>query len=368
LTAIVEQEGARPEYRRRTSALVGAEFPVYGRPQPSCPSPHRDPQLRRLVTSWLREQDFIASNRITELKDARQNIRKRWRRQGPLQPRVEANQIGDAATWNLLPAPWRPRSRRLRRGSRSTLQILHLVLPGPGTAARGTLQRRHLDNRLLAGRKPNVAASTSTTAATLDTTSSPHLPSCHPWVHMDVRLVPQAKGMLPGMTANITEGHWIPLPGALPEDPHPEKVYVIPTRKPLDDDGDDTPRYTDNVRFLPKEARAAGIPVEFATPEGTRKYLQEFSIDPEMWSLGLALLTLASDWLIFTVEQFINTRAKAQGWSDEAARELPLKVSIAETSTSRNIEIEGSGADVLEALRVLKQQSLDQQGGSDDPA
>ncbi|MGP5045550.1 hypothetical protein ACTXJR_16270 [Glutamicibacter ardleyensis] len=165
------------------------------------------------------------------------------------------------------------------------------------------------------------------------------------------------------MTARITEGVWSPLPGAMPENVQPDKVYVIPTRKPQDDAGNEIPRYTDNVRYLPKEARAAGVPVEFATPASTRKYLQEFSIDPEMWTLGLALLTITSDWLVFTVEQFINTRAKAQGWTDENARELPLKVSIAETSTSRNIEIEGSGADVIEALRVLQLPPFDQCGG-----
>lgn len=129
------------------------------------------------------------------------------------------------------------------------------------------------------------------------------------------------------------------------------------------DEGDNVPRYTDNVRYLPKEARAAGVPVEFATPEGTRKYLQEFSVDPEMWALGLAVMTITSDWLVFTIEQFISTRAKVQGWTNEKARELPLRVSIAETSTSRNIEVEGSGADVIEALRILKQQSLDQATG-----
>lgn len=169
--------------------------------------------------------------------------------------------------------------------------------------------------------------------------------------------------MIRGMTAKITEGEWSPLPGSMPANVQPDKVYVIPTRKPADDDQDIIPRYTDNVRYLPKAARAAGIPVEFATPEGTRKYLQEFSIDPEMWALGLTILTMANGWLIFTVEQFISSRAKAQGWTDEMAQELPLKVSIAETSTSRNIEVEGSGADVLEALRVLKQQSVDQPGG-----
>lgn len=175
--------------------------------------------------------------------------------------------------------------------------------------------------------------------------------------------MPVAIGMLQGMAASITEGEWSPLPGAMPDNVQPDKVYVIPTRKPGDDDGDDMPRYPDRVRFLPKEARAAGVPVEFAIPEGRRKYLQEFSIEPDMWALGLTLLTMANDWLVPVVEQFINTRAKAQGWTAERARELPLKVSIAETSTSRNIEVEGSGADVLEALQILQQQSLDQRGG-----
>ncbi|MBT2585380.1 hypothetical protein [Arthrobacter sp. ISL-95] len=162
------------------------------------------------------------------------------------------------------------------------------------------------------------------------------------------------------MTALITVGGWTPLPGALPADVQPDTIYVLPTRKPVDkEDEQDAPRYTEIVRYLPKEARAAGLPVEFATPTGTRKYLHEFSIDPEMWALGLAVLTITSDWLVFAVEQFISTRAKAQGWTQQEARELPLKVSISETSTSRNIQVEGSGADVLEALRRFGQPSLD---------
>ncbi|MBA3754588.1 MAG: hypothetical protein H0X01_10745 [Nitrospira sp.] len=128
----------------------------------------------------------------------------------------------------------------------------------------------------------------------------------------------------------------------------------------MNDDENDTPRYTDTVRYLPKEARAAGIPLEFATGEGKRKYLQEFSAGPDMWAIGLALVTITSDWVIFSVQQFIHTREKAEGWTQEEAQELPLKVSIAETSTSRNIEIEGSGAEVLEALRFLQQNSFEQ--------
>jgi hypothetical protein len=133
-----------------------------------------------------------------------------------------------------------------------------------------------------------------------------------------------------------------------------DTVYVIPTRAPAE--GSDTPRYTDTVRYLPKVARSRGVPVEFATPSGTREYLAEFSVDPEMWSLGLACLQAASDWLILTVTIFISHRADSQGWKPEEAEQLPLKVTVAETSTGRNYQIEGSGTEVVAALRELQRE------------
>jgi len=162
------------------------------------------------------------------------------------------------------------------------------------------------------------------------------------------------------MTAKVTIGGWTPLPGSLPAQGELDKVYVIPTRKPGGEATGDFPHYTDNVRYLPKEARAADLPVEFSIPEGSRKYLQEFSIDPEMWSLGLALLTMTSDWLILTVGLFIEMRSKSQGWTSKEAHELPLKVSIVKmdesSSVSETYELEGTGTEVLEALRILKKE------------
>ncbi len=163
------------------------------------------------------------------------------------------------------------------------------------------------------------------------------------------------------MTARIIEGNWDPLPGSLPETVDADTIYVIPTRAPAE--GSDTPRYTDTVRYLPKVARSEGAPVEFATPSGTREYLAEYSVDPEMWSLGLACLQMASDWLIVTVSLFISHRADSQGWKHQEANQLPLRVTVAETSTGRNYEIEGSGAEVVEALKVL-QQGQDGAGGN----
>jgi hypothetical protein len=163
------------------------------------------------------------------------------------------------------------------------------------------------------------------------------------------------------MTARITEGEWTPLPGSLPERVDPHKIYVIPTRNPAE--GSDIPRYTDTVRYLPKEARAIEVPVEFSKAAGSREYLAEYSVDPEMWSLGLACLQMASDWLILTVTLFITYRGKAQGWTDEEAQRLPLRVWVAETESGRNYEIEGSGADVVEALKVLQADAREAEKG-----
>jgi hypothetical protein len=158
------------------------------------------------------------------------------------------------------------------------------------------------------------------------------------------------------MTALITEGEWTPLDGALPETVDADKVYLIPTRTTVQTMEGAEPElcYTDNVRYLPKAARASGLPLEFSQPEGERHYLQEFSVDPEMWSLGLTLLTMASDWLILTVSLFISQRAGHQGWTEMQAHNLPLRVYVAETETGRDIELEGSGADVIEALKMLQ--------------
>ena len=154
------------------------------------------------------------------------------------------------------------------------------------------------------------------------------------------------------MAALVIEGEWVPLDGALPKTVDRHKVYVIPTRGPSESSGN--PRYTDTVRYLPKAARARDLPVEFATPSGTREYLSEYSVDPETWALGLACLQMSSDWLILTVTLFIAHRAEYQGWTPTEVEKLPLKVFVAETETGRTFEIEGSGAEVIEALKVLQ--------------
>ncbi|GAA1439285.1 hypothetical protein [Leifsonia poae] len=158
------------------------------------------------------------------------------------------------------------------------------------------------------------------------------------------------------MTVIVTENEWSPAPGSLPADPEVGVVYVIPTRRSVAEEG--VPRYTDQVRFLPKAARAVGAPVTFSMPEGSRRYLQEFSGDPDQWALGLAVLGMANEWLIFTVGQFIDLMRDRQGWTAEQAQRRPLKVSVVEldesAGISRTITAEGEAADVIDALRELQ--------------
>lgn len=159
------------------------------------------------------------------------------------------------------------------------------------------------------------------------------------------------------MTARIIEGEWIPLDGVLPETVDPNKLYVMPTRSPSEGSG--SPRYTDMVRYLPKAARSRNLPLEFATPSGKREYLAEYSVDPDTWSLGLACLQMANGWIIMAVTLFITQRAEHQGWTPAEAEQLPLKVSIVETETGRTVEVEGSGIEVIEALKVIQRSPVE---------
>lgn len=158
------------------------------------------------------------------------------------------------------------------------------------------------------------------------------------------------------MTALVTVDEWSPLPGSLPDTVESDRVYVIPTRAPIEGGDDDVPRYLDQVRNFPKAARAAAVPVEFSMPVGARKYLSEYSIDPEMWGLGMAVLTMANDWIIVAVQTFIEVRARAQGWTLEEAAEQPLQVKVTETKHGTNYKFEGKGTEVLEAMRIIHEQ------------
>jgi len=112
------------------------------------------------------------------------------------------------------------------------------------------------------------------------------------------------------------------------------------------------------VRYLPKEGRAAGVPVEFSLSGDDRKYLAEYAIDPVTLSIALACVTVINDWVIKTVEIFRENRAKKAGYSADEAKSLPLRVSIAKfdpaSGAVEGLELEGPGDAVVKALKELR--------------
>lgn len=157
------------------------------------------------------------------------------------------------------------------------------------------------------------------------------------------------------MTATVTVGGWTPLPGSLPTSVEGDTVYIVPTRAAVGDERG-APRYTDAVRYLPRDARAAGASITFSMPEGSRAYVQEFSA-AEVWSIALAAASLANSWLVLAVQLLIERRRTSEGWLEDQARSLPLSVSVTKLDSSaavvQSYQIEGRSDDVLEALRTL---------------
>lgn len=159
-------------------------------------------------------------------------------------------------------------------------------------------------------------------------------------------------------TSDVIQREWAPLSGSLPSSPEADKVYVLPTRYRAGDDEQNSPLYTDMVRYVPKDARAAGIPVEFSLPSNARNYLSEYAIDPITASIAIACVQVISDWVILAVEIFRENRARAAGLTTEQSSSMPLRVSIAKLDPSsgavEGVELEGPGDAVLEALKDLR--------------
>ncbi|MGP5024980.1 hypothetical protein ACTXI4_07285 [Glutamicibacter ardleyensis] len=160
------------------------------------------------------------------------------------------------------------------------------------------------------------------------------------------------------MTNDVLQSEWTPLPGSLPTDPQTDKIYLLPTRFAAGGDDQGSPLYTDAVRYVPKESRAAGIPVEFSLSGDNRKYLSEYAIDPVTLSIALMCVPVINDWLIKAVEIFLESRARKAGYTQDEAISMPLRVSIAKldpvSGAVEGLELEGPGGAVVDAIKELK--------------
>lgn len=160
------------------------------------------------------------------------------------------------------------------------------------------------------------------------------------------------------MVEHVVQRAWVPLPGSLPTALVEDTLYLVPTRAHRADDDDAVPLYPDATRFVPKEARADGVPMQFAVGTESRRFLSEFSADPNTWVLALALIGPINDWVIYSVQSFISHRSTRLGFTKDEGLTRPLRLSIAEMDNAagliRGLELEGTGADVIVALRALK--------------
>lgn len=160
------------------------------------------------------------------------------------------------------------------------------------------------------------------------------------------------------MRSEVEQRDWTPAEGSLPRQADPGTVYVVPTRLPPEVVGPGSvPMYSDKVRYLPKIGRAAGVAVEFSVPNGERQFLSEYSADSFL-DVALALVGPMNDYVILAVEAFFRHRAKVTGHTEDSAKELPLRLAIAELNTNsglvKGIELEGRGEDVIATLKELK--------------
>lgn len=157
---------------------------------------------------------------------------------------------------------------------------------------------------------------------------------------------------------NIEQRNWTPADGSLPKNAEPGTLYVLPTRLPPEVVGPgEMPMYSDDVRYLPKVGRAAGIAVDFSVPKGERKFLAEYSADSFL-DIALALVGPMNDYLILAVQTFLLHRAKTAGHREELAHGVPMRLSIAELNTNaglvKGVQLEGRGEDVIATLKLLK--------------
>lgn len=160
------------------------------------------------------------------------------------------------------------------------------------------------------------------------------------------------------MTGEMELRGWVPADGSLPRQAESGTVYVLPTRVPPEVVGPGgVPMYSDNVRYMPKVGRAAGIAVEFSVPSDERQFLAEYSANSFL-DVALALVGPLNDYLIMAVQAFFRHRAKVAGHTEESAQDLPLRLSIAELDTNsglvKGIQLEGRREDVIATLKLLK--------------
>lgn len=156
------------------------------------------------------------------------------------------------------------------------------------------------------------------------------------------------------MTVDIDA--WVPLSGSLPQAPAADQLYFLPTRFAAGGAIPETPLFLDGTRLVPKYARAVGVPVEFSLSGDDRKFLSEYSADPNDLVIALAMIGWSVDWIIAVVQIAVADHIARRGES-EPQSPVPLEVSIAkidrDSRVLKGVKVKGEAEHVIQAIREL---------------
>lgn len=157
--------------------------------------------------------------------------------------------------------------------------------------------------------------------------------------------------------ADVSIKDWTPTREALPPLAYGSVMYLLPTRHQAGGERPQTLMYVEAVRYLPKFARAGGIPLEFSVSAPDRAFLSEYSADVETIAYAIASIGWISDWTIALVQLAVAEARARLGYAKEDPSPR-LRVAIAEIDNERNVlrgvEVEGDPAAVIAALTKLR--------------
>lgn len=141
-------------------------------------------------------------------------------------------------------------------------------------------------------------------------------------------------------------------------------IYLMPSASGIDDH----PAYMGSDALLAKQAMAAGLPLEYALPEGERQFVEHFSAQLDVIGLYLAVVNLVPS-MIQGVQSLIELVAMRRGYTVEGAKKarVDLKIDFLKTPTTeaRGIRVKGDAGSVVEVMRELAK-GHDAPSSSDD--
>lgn len=166
------------------------------------------------------------------------------------------------------------------------------------------------------------------------------------------------------MTSEPTVEQRDPDPRVTVRNPAAGVLYLMPSSTGMDG----RPAYMGADALLAKQAWVAGLPVEYASPEDEREFVEHFSAQLDVIALYVAVVNLVPS-MIQGIQALIELAAMRRGYTRESAKKakVDLRIDFLRTPTTeaRGIRVKGEADSVVEAMRELTQ-DRDAPRASDD--